>query len=124
MIPEVSAGSNQVGASEKCVPQANCPSVAAAIVGSGAPPPARPRAPAANTSRRDSRIGEPMRFPRTAYTLDGLPLDRNVLVGTGIGESRDQAEAGFADLRPVAVDEGQLPDRRDHGLLVHQLLDP
>src|SRR5436309_1501948 len=38
-------------------------------------------------------------------------LKRDVLVWAGIGEGRDQAEPGLADLRSDAVDEGELPDR-------------
>src|SRR3954452_7070866 len=50
MIPEVSAGSNQVGASEICAPQVNCP-CGAAMAHSGMPA-ARPNAPSASKSRR------------------------------------------------------------------------
>src|SRR5258708_4094858 len=51
MIPEVSAGSNQVGASETCEPQISCAPGPAASDAIGAPA-ARPKAPSANTSRR------------------------------------------------------------------------
>ena|SRR6266851_530553 len=45
-------------------------------------------------------------------------LQRDVLIGSGIGEARDQPEAGFTDSRPVTIDEGELPDRRIHRALV------
>src|SRR2546428_2998314 len=35
----------------------------------------------------------------------------------------DQAEARFRHPRPVAVEEGRLHERREHGLVVHELLD-
>src|SRR5438552_17327436 len=50
-------------------------------------------------------------------------FQRDVLVRPGIGERRDQAEPGFSDARAVAVDEGELPDRRINRLLVKELLD-
>src|SRR5712692_338369 len=49
-------------------------------------------------------------------------LDRDVLVRPGIGKGRDQPEPGFADPRPDAVDERQLPDRRGDRALLDQLL--
>src|SRR5215469_13155884 len=49
-------------------------------------------------------------------------FDRDVLVGRGIGKVGNQAEPGFSDPRPRAVDERELPDRSDDGFLVHELL--
>src|SRR4051812_34249116 len=50
-------------------------------------------------------------------------LDRDVLVGRGVGKQRDPIEAGLADPRADAVEEGELPDRRIDRPLDHQLLD-
>src|SRR5437016_2703610 len=100
MIPEVSAGSNQVGASEMCTAQFNCPCGAAAR--------ATPGAPATLDLRR----------------LALRPFQRDVLVRPGISESRDQPEPGFSDAGPRAVDETELPDRRGDRPLVNELLDP
>src|SRR5215208_603223 len=49
-------------------------------------------------------------------------LQRDLLVGAGIGEAGDQAEPGLAHSRSDAVDEGELPDRCEHRALVHELL--
>src|SRR5207237_8794112 len=51
-------------------------------------------------------------------------LQRDVLVGPGIGVSGDQPEARFRDPRTDPADEGQLPDRRVDRALVHYLLHP
>ena len=56
MIPGVSAGSNQVGASEMCTPQVSCPSGPTAMAGPGAPT-SRARAKRAITCRRVVRSG-------------------------------------------------------------------
>src|SRR5580704_19138175 len=50
-------------------------------------------------------------------------LERNVLERRGIGEIGDQTETRFTNPRPNAVDEGELPDRRDGRLFINQLLD-
>jgi hypothetical protein len=50
-------------------------------------------------------------------------LQGDVLVGRGVGIIRDRTKTRFSDSRPHTVDEGQLPDRRDHRVLVNQLLD-
>src|SRR4029077_13050169 len=44
------------------------------------------------------------------------------LVGPGVGKAGDQPEPGLADPRPGAVDEGQLPYRREYCPLRDQLL--
>src|SRR5260221_3636926 len=49
-------------------------------------------------------------------------LDRDVFVWPRIGKPRDQPKPGFTDAGTVAVDEGQLPDRRVHRPLVYDLL--
>src|SRR6266480_4815121 len=55
-----------------------------------------------------------------AVRLPGLQCD--ILIGSGIGEARDQPEAGFTHSWPVAVDEGELPNRRIHRALMHDPL--
>src|SRR5438874_2279949 len=136
MIPEVSAGSNQVGASEKWVPQVRVPAAASAKAASGAPA-IVPAAPAASTCRRVGRRSPPVEpgtrrrrsdkpictSPEPATVHLGFGFDRDLLVGTGIREGRDQAEAGLADPRAVAVDERQLPDRCNDRLFGYELLD-
>src|SRR5437868_1866978 len=137
MIPEVSAGSNQIGASEMWTPQISCPCGAARAI-PGAPA-ARPSAAIASTSRRVTPIpsppggnvpafsrDEPICLLHAAPVIGGAffrevlsrALDRDVLVRSGIGEGRDQPEPRLADPRPKGVDEGQLPDRRKHRLVV------
>ena len=49
-------------------------------------------------------------------------LDRDVFVWPGVGEIFYQVEPGLADSGADTIDERQLPDRRDHRFLVHQLL--
>jgi hypothetical protein len=51
-------------------------------------------------------------------------LERDVLVGRGVGKQRDPAEPRLAHAQADAVDEGKLPDRRKDRPLDHQLLDP
>src|SRR3954462_7209263 len=60
--PGVSAGSNQVGASEMCTPQVSCPSDPPAQLGRGAPA-KKAAVPSAISSRRD------MRTPLRAETI-------------------------------------------------------
>ena len=36
--------------------------------------------------------------------------------------ARDQPEAGLGDPGAMPVEEAQLPDRREHGLVMHELL--
>src|SRR5260370_42693938 len=63
---------------------------------------------------RDGRIGAPARL---------AGFQRDVLIGPGICEGRDQTEPRLRDPRPIAVDEAQLPDRRIYRAFMHQLLD-
>src|SRR5205814_3920214 len=58
--------------------------------------------------------------PRRVGALAGFR--RYVLIGAGIGKSRDQPEAGFSNPRPVPVDKSELPDRRVDRALVDSLL--
>src|SRR5439155_911722 len=50
-------------------------------------------------------------------------LEPQVLVRRGVRVPRDEREAGLRHARPVAVEEGQLPDGREHRLVVDELLD-
>src|SRR5678816_4330222 len=109
MMPEVSAGSNQVGANEMCAAQVSCPCAAAAAVAAG--PARRPKALSASRSRR---VKPPAPRPGAIVELM-LPspplraLDRDVFERRGIREARDLAERGFADPRPDPVQEGEFP---------------
>src|SRR6516164_10729897 len=49
-------------------------------------------------------------------------LYRDVLVGCGVREPRDQAEPGFADPRSDAIEKSELPYRRKDSAFVKQLL--
>src|SRR5260370_10938054 len=150
VIPEVSAGSNQVGASDTWMPQISWP--CGPLVGPAAPavagaPAASPRAVAASRSRRLMPKGSPARAARSRRCTkslmvppsDGpvrlgrraagphrLPLlwvlERDVLVGRGVGVAGDQAEPRLADPRPDAVEKAEQPDRRIDRPLVDQLL--
>src|SRR5260221_4402698 len=51
-----------------------------------------------------------------------LALDRQVLEGSGVGKTRDAAEAGLADPRSDTAKKSKLPDRHIHRLLVDELL--
>src|SRR5215470_1173437 len=63
MMPEVSAGSNQIGASEKCTAHVSCPSAPAARTGRTSTP-ARPRLAAAPPSKPRRVIVSPaMMYP-------------------------------------------------------------
>src|SRR5712692_9947248 len=52
-----------------------------------------------------------------------LALEPQVLVRRGVRVPRDEGEARLCHARPVAVEEGQLPDGREHRLVVDELLD-
>src|SRR5437764_9643511 len=73
--------------------------------------------PGHRSGRRTALISSP-----TAARDRLAGLQRDVLIGSGIGEAWDQPEAGFTNSRSVTVDEGELPDRRIHRALVHDLL--
>src|ERR1700731_4677208 len=69
--------------------------------------------------------GEWSRRKRSCSRAATSPLSgfqRDLFIGAGVGEARDQAEAGLADPRSMTVDEGELPDRRVHRALVDDLL--
>ena len=137
MIPGVSAGSNQVGASETCDAPGQLPLPARRRAPGAGTPATRPSAPSASRSRRvrPKRIAArrrscrrvlrhgPFTHPpdpwlrasssvRVRSSRRSRALDRDVLVGRGVGEAGDQAEPGLADPRPDPVEEAQQPDRR------------
>ena|SRR6516225_1650685 len=74
----------------------------------------------ANISDLYTRKARRLSPPGPSNEAWGAVLDRfqgEVLVGGRVGETGDQAKAGFADARPHAVEESELPDRReDHPL--------
>src|SRR6516162_3547188 len=113
MIPCVSAGSNQVGASDTWMPQVSCPSGPAAPADPGVPA-TSPRAARTRTSRRVTLL--PIDGPRLSRSTVRLPcclrgFDRDVFEGSRVREVGDQAEPRFADPRADAVEKTQLPDR-------------
>src|SRR5437868_2083045 len=55
MMPDISAGSNHVGASEMCTPRVSCPSAPTALAGPGAAA-SRAKARRANIARRALRV--------------------------------------------------------------------
>ena len=68
MMPGISAGSNQVGASETCTPQVSCPSAPAALAGPGDPA-------SRVTAKRAS--GKPARDGAYAASRPGLHIAHN-----------------------------------------------
>src|SRR5213593_4899735 len=54
---------------------------------------------------------------------NSLRLELQILVRTRVGVAGDKSEARLRHPRSMPVDEGQLPDGGDHGLLVDELLD-
>src|SRR5262249_23764061 len=73
-------------------------------------------------------VPEPRVIARYRYrALYGARLLRHqleVFVRGGVRVVGDQSQARFGDAGAVAVDECQLPDRRDRRLVVDELLDP
>src|SRR5437763_17205335 len=93
MIPEVSAGSNQVGASEICAPQVSCP-CGAANAHRGTPA-AMPNAPSASNSRRlmpDERRAGAVRAAEREGEFIGASGRRPVFVA-GLFERLKQSPA-------------------------------
>src|SRR5205085_8881356 len=87
ITPGVSAGSNQVGASEICTPQIICVSGPAAPARPGIAV-ARPRAASANKSRRvRSSVISPERclltLLRTDDAMDAFPAPLGAIIGLG-----------------------------------------
>src|ERR1700675_5021232 len=59
-------------------------------------------------------------FPRGRLSRG---LERQILVGGGIGEPLDVVDAGLPDARADAPEEGELVDGHVHHPVVHDLLD-
>src|SRR5215470_1557443 len=86
----------------------------------GAPHDASSRPPGEGERDRVSRArDEAPRGPRSA----SAGLEGDLLVGGAPEVARDQAEPGLRHPRAVTVQAGDVPDRREHGTLVHELLD-
>src|SRR5213593_3724090 len=77
------------------------------------------RGPRADFAAWSERLGTPT-LSRSARSL---PLELHVLVRRRPRIVGDEAEPRFRDARTHSLQEGQLPDRKDHGLVVDQLLD-
>src|SRR5215470_15374597 len=108
-MPEVSAGSSQVGASVVCTPQVSCPC--------GSPARAAPT-PNISASARTTKGRRRYLMSR----LCSLTRQREVLVGTRIGVAGNEPEPRFLDPRADAAEERLLPYRRVNRALVHELL--
>src|SRR2546430_12413905 len=83
--------------------------------------------PGQSASARRRSTNAPRRWRRRVPTLRrsarSLPLELDVLVRRRPRIVGDEAEPRFRDARTHSLQEGQLPDRKDHGLDVDQLLD-
>src|SRR5262249_44279525 len=110
MRPGVSAGSNQVGASETCTPQVSVP------FGSAAPAP--PEAPSASTTAK-ARACE-RRCLICVFLFAG---QRDADVGRGVGMPNKQADPGFAHPGTNAGYRGDLQNMCVDRPLMHELLD-
>src|ERR1051326_1662188 len=109
-MPEVSAGSNQVGASVVCTPQVSCPC--------GSPARAAP-APKISASARTTNI---CRRRCLMARLCSPARQREILVGTRIGVAGNEPEPRFLDPRADTAEERLLPQGRVDRPLVHELL--
>src|SRR5256886_3849227 len=78
--------------------------------------PRRPSTAAPGSSASDSQAPAPA-------AARSLRLELHVLVRRRIGVAGDQPQTRLLHPGPVAVDERELPDRDEHRLLVHDLLD-
>src|SRR5438128_4174578 len=83
--------------------------------------------PGQSASARRRSTSAPRSWRRRAPTLPrsarSLPLELHVLVRRRPRVVGDEAEPRFRHARTHSLQEGQLPDRKDHGLVVDQLLD-
>src|SRR5512145_2794016 len=65
-----------------------------------------------------------MRLTRYRFITPPSPgLEREVLVRCRVGVAGDETEPRLVHAGPGPVDEAQLPDRREHGLIVDELLE-
>src|ERR1043166_5923175 len=109
-MPEVSAGSNQVGASVVCTPQMSCPCGSTARA-----------APAPNISA-SARTAKMWRRRCLMSRRCSLPRQGEVLVGARIGVGGNEPEPRFLDPRADAAEERLLPQGRVDRPLMHELL--
>src|SRR5262245_10724795 len=103
----LSAGSSQAGTSVVCTAQVIWPAGASACAGWHA---------RAAISARANEVAN-------RVTVVSLFLEPHILVRRRIRIAADQAEPGVLHPGPDAAQDGRLPERREHGLLVHELLD-
>src|SRR5262249_13531080 len=137
MMPGVSAGSNHVGARVTWMPQVSWPCGPPARAALQAPI-ARTGARTAGSRRlatllrvellgnsernvKPGRVAFPVicassaRVRRAAVCFELLFVHQtHVLVGRRIGKVGDESEARFLDSRTHAVEESELPQRREH----------
>src|SRR5215467_8955236 len=127
MMPEVSAGSNHVGASEMWAPQIISPAGASER-------PAGASAVAAGDGPRiaNVRTNSEAKRPRTCFMEASVfyrafgslfSFQSDIFVGGRKCPARDEAEPRFGHTRTMRVDEAELPDWSVEGLLEDELLD-
>src|SRR4029453_12769126 len=104
----LSAGSSQAGTSVVCTPQVIVPLGASALAGAHATMTSSVRAANSVTSR---------------ITIVSLSLEPQLFVRRRIRIAADQAEPRLLPPGPDTGQDGRLPERRKHHLLVNQLLD-
>src|SRR5262245_40065692 len=103
----LSAGSSQAGTSVVCTAQVIWPAGASACAGAHA---------RAAISARANEVAN-------RVTVVSLFLEPHVFVRGRIRIAGDQTEAGVLHPGPDAAQDARLPERREHRLLVHELLD-
>src|SRR5215831_15674811 len=103
-----SAGSNQAGTRVVCTPQVIVPLGASALAGALATMTSSVRA----ANRVTSRI-----------TIVSLSLEPQLFVRRRVWIAADQAEPRLLNPGPHTGQDGRLPERRKHHLLMNQLLD-
>src|SRR5262245_23974046 len=118
MVPEVSAGSNHVGASETCTAHVIWPAGAPGAAAVDRAPPTRIRTTVTTIARR-----------RTIRMAGSLPvasaaLQLHVFVRRRERVAGDETDAGLLHPGSGPVQSRVQPDRRDHRLVVDELLDP
>src|SRR6201995_1135093 len=111
MIPAVSAGSSQVGASVMCTPTVSWPDGAAAFAGR-AMPAAILDAARARTSRRVVVINAAL----------SSRLQREIIVWRSVGVAGYPAKVRFTDAWPDSIQECQLPQMCGNNTFVENLL--
>src|SRR5580765_4504038 len=126
MIPDVSAGSNHVGASEMCTAQIIWPADASARPAGASGAPSLGDAPAAVIARTTNEAKRPRTcsFMEASCGRDGLfVLESHILVRSREYVAGDQADSRLLDPWPHAAESGVQPDGRHDRLVVDHLLD-